>query len=186
MARVKPKNSIKTVNEMEAAMARLNMIDIQLTGWNLQEANEIAAVRKRHADNQKIAGRPGLEAEKALLVKELESWASEAVATWERKTLETPFGKMGFRVSTPAVTLIKRVARSFQDAVALAMLHLPDFVRRSYEIDREKILAAEREGTLETDNLTRCGLAVEQKDEFWIETAASKDLDEAARKLKVA
>lgn len=186
MARVKPKNSITTQDQAVAAMGKLNQIDTQLAGWELCEAEAIAKVREEHVLLQRKAGRLGIEAEKALLVKELEAWAQEASATWERKTLETPFGRIGFRVTTPAVTLIKRVVKNFKDAVELVMVNLPDFVRKVYEVDKEKILSADREGTLEMDKLARCGLAVEQKEEFWVETAASKDLDTASKKLKCA
>lgn len=186
MARIKPKKSITTQDQAIAAMGRLNQIDTQLAQWDLYEAEQIAKVREEHVQLQRKAGRPGLEAEKALLIKELEAWASEASATWEKRTMETPFGRIGFRVTTPAVTLIKRVAKNFKDAVELVMLYLPDFVRQSYEVDKEKILAAEREGTLEMDKLARCGLEIKQEEQFWLETCASKDLDEASKKLKCA
>jgi phage host-nuclease inhibitor protein Gam len=186
VARIKPKNSINTQDQAVAAMGKLNQVDTQLAQWDLAEAEEIARVRENHVNLQRKANRLGLEAEKALLIKELEAWAQTASTAWERKTLETPFGRLGFRVSTPAVALVKRVVKNFKDAVELVMLYLPEFVRQSYEIDKEKILSAEREGTLETDKLARCGLTVEQKEEFWVETAASKDLDEASKKLKCA
>ena len=186
MARIKPKNSITTQDQAVAAMGKLNQIDTQLAQWDLYEAEQIAKIREEHVNLQRKAGRLGLEAEKALLIKELEAWAQAASATWERKTLETPFGRLGFRVTTPAVALIKRVVKNFKDAVEFVNLYLPDFVRQAYEVDKEKILSAEREGTLEMDKLARCGLTVEQKEEFWIETAASKDLDEASKKLKCA
>ncbi len=184
MARLKPKNSIKSREQAEAAMARLNNIDMQLASWDMDEAEDIALVREEHAKTQKKAGRAGLEAEKALLVKELGAWAEEAADTWEKKTLETPFGRLGFRVSTPAVVLMKRVVKSFKDAAELVRVCLPDFVRESYEINKEKILDAERQGTLDRKQLNKCGLDVDQDDEFWLETNASKDLDEAAKKLK--
>lgn len=186
MARIKVEKSITTQDQAFAAMAKLNQIDTRLAMWELCEAEQIAKVREEHVLLQRKAGRLGIEAEKALLVKELEAWAQEASATWERKTLETPFGRLGFRMTTPAVALVKRVAKNFKDAVELALLYLPDFVRKTPEIDKEKILAAEREGTLEMDKLARCGLVVNQKDEFWIETAASKDLEDASKKLKCA
>lgn len=186
MARVKPKNSITTQDQAVAAMGKLNQIDTQLAQWELAEAEEISLLRAEHVLLQRKAGRLGLEAEKALLIKELEAWAEGASATWERKSLETPFGRMGFRVTTPAVVLIKRVVKNFKDAVELALQYLPDFVRKMPEIDKEKILAADREGSLELDKLARCGLSIEQKEEFWVETAASKDLDAASKKLKCA
>lgn len=186
MARIKPKNSINTQDQAVAAMSRLNQIDSRLAQWNLDEAEDIATIRTEHHEVQKKGGRPGLEAEKALLVKEIEAWAEEASATWEKKTWETPFGRIGFRVSTPAVVLIKKIARTFKDAVENLSTYLPAFVRNTPDVDKEAILAAEREGTLEIAKLNRCGLMVEQKEEFWVETNASKDLDEAAKKLKCA
>lgn len=186
MARLKPKNSIKSKEQAEAAMARLNQIDTQLAGWDLDEAEDIALVREGHVNAQNKAGRQGIETEKALLVKEIESWAMEAQASWEKKTLETPFGRMGFRLGTPAVVLIKRVARSFKDACELLAKTLPVFVRNSPEIDKDAILAADRDKTLDVGKLNKCGLMVDQEEQFWVETNASKDLDEAAKKLKCA
>lgn len=186
MARIKPKNSIKTQDQAVAAMGKLNQIDTQLAQWDLCEAEQIAKVREEHVDLQRKAGRTGMEAEKALLIKELEMWSQDTSAAWERKTWETAFGRMGFRVSTPAVIVIKRVVKNFKEALELAMLYLPDFVRQSYEIDKEKILSAERSGILDVNELARCGLTIDQRDEFWLETAASEDLKKAAQKLKGA
>lgn len=186
MARIKPKHSITTQDAAIAAMGRLNQIDTQLAGWDLDEAEDIAMVREEHVNAQNKAGRPALETEKALLVKELEVWVIEAQATWEKRTLETPFGRLGIRTSTPAVLLIKRVARTFKEAADLLKKTLPAFVRETPEVDKEAILAADRDKTLDVGKLNRCGLMVDQDDEFWVETNASKDLDEASKKLKCA
>jgi hypothetical protein len=72
MPRLKPKNSITTKAQAEAAMAQLNNIDQRLATMDLVEANAIADVRDEHAKLQRKEGRPGMEAEKALLVKELD------------------------------------------------------------------------------------------------------------------
>ena len=186
MARIKPKNSIKSKEAAIAAMARLNQIDTQLARWNLCEAEDIALVREDHHRLQKNAGRIGHEAEKALLLKELEAWAEEAAAAWPKRTMDTPFGRLGYRKTTPAVKVIKRMVKSFAEAVDLALLQFPQFVRKVFEVDKEAILAADREGEISCEELARCGLVVDQKDEFWVETTASKDLDEAAKKLKCA
>ena len=186
MARLKPQNSITTMQSAVSAMSRLNQIDTLLAGWDLDEAERIALVREEHVNLQNKAGRPGLETEKALLVKEIESWAMEAQTSWEKRTLETPFGNMGFRLGTPAVVLIKRVARSFKEAIGLVKKILPVYVRESPEIDKDAILAADRDKTLDVGKLNRCGLMVDQEEQFWIETNASKDLDEASKKLKCA
>jgi len=186
MARMKPKNNITTKAQAEEAMAQLNGIDQKLAGWDLEEANSIATVREEHAKLQRKAGRTGLDAEKALLVKELEAWADKDSATWPARSIETPFGKLGFRVSTPAVVLIKKVARTFDTALQLLQENMPGFVRSTPQIDKERILAEDRAETLDVVSLGVCGLEVKQEDEFWIETAASKDLEVAAKKLRAA
>lgn len=186
MARMKPKNNILTRPQAEAAMAQLNGIDQKLATWDMEEANAIAAIREEHAKLQRKGGRPGLEAEKALLVKELEAWADKDACTWPARSIETPFGRLGYRVSTPAVVLIKKVARTFDAALQLLQGGMPDFVRSAPQIDKEKILAEDRADTLDAVALGQCGLEVKQEDEFWIETAASKDLEDAAKKLRAA
>jgi len=189
MARIKPKNSITTRAQAEAALAQLNHIDMTLADWELQEAAAIAAVREEHAKLQRKGGRPGLEAEKALLVKELESWADGDAATWPKKTIETPFGSFGFRMANPSVVLIKKVAKNFDAAIELLQARLKTYIREVPQINREKILNDARDGDIWPNvehELAKCGLDVIQGDEFWIETAASKDLDDAAKKLRAA
>jgi len=186
MARIKSKNSITSRAQAEVAMAQLNNIDQRLTAMELEEANAISDVREAHAKLQRKAGRPGMEAEKALLVKELESWADQDAATWPARSIETPFGRLGFRVGNPTVVLVKKIARNFDAALALLQRTLPDLVRTAPMIDKERILAEDRAETLDAVVLGECGLEVKQDDEFWIETAASKDLDDAAKKLRAA
>lgn len=184
--RIKPKNSIKSKADAEVAMAKLNNIDMQLAAWDLEEASEIAEVRERHAGIQKKGGRIGHEAEKALILKELEAWAENDVQHWEKKTMETSFGNMGFRISSPAVVLVKKIARNFKEALEFLRAKMPEYVREAFEIDKEKILAASRDETLKTDTLEKCGLKVDQAEEFWVETNASKDLEEAVKRLRAA
>ena len=119
MARLKPKNSITTRAQAEAAMAKLNGIDTELARMELDEAEAIGAVREKHARLQREAGRPGMDAEKALIVKELEAWADQDEATWGKRSYETPFGSFGFRVSTPAVVLIKKIAEDVAEMNAI-------------------------------------------------------------------
>lgn len=184
--RIKPKNSITTRAQAEAAMAKLNRIDTDLARMDLDEADAITSVRAGHQLKQREAGRPGMEAEKALLVKELEGWAEEDAANWGKRSLETPFGKLGFRVSQPTVVLIKKIAKKFDTALELLQRNLPGYVREVPEIAKDQILADKTAGVLDSAALEECGLKVSQDDEFWIETAASKDLETAAKKLRAA
>jgi phage host-nuclease inhibitor protein Gam len=186
MARLKPKNTITSRSQAEAAMSKLNEIDRKVAEWDLSEADAIATVRQEHAEMQRRGGRPGLEAEKALLVKEIEGWAETDKERWEKKTLETTFGSFGFRVSQPTVVLIKKIASKFDYALTFLQQRLPEYVRSVPQIDKDKILSDARSEMLDAGALANCGLAVNQDDEFWIETSASKDLETAAKKLRAA
>ncbi|TAN62556.1 hypothetical protein EPN18_04475, partial [bacterium] len=133
MARVKPKNTITNRTQAETAMSRLSQIDRQSADWDIKEANAVAVVREQFAAIRKD-NRCALLVERTLLIKELQTWAEADSATWGRKTLETPFGKLGFRVSQPAVVLVKKAARSFKAALELLQTRLPEFVRTVAEI----------------------------------------------------
>ena len=119
MSRVKPKNSITSRDQAETAMSKINQIDMQFAAWDLKEANAVALIREQFAAMRKDNNYIGLEAERALLMKELQDWAEVDSHNWDKKSLETPFGKFGFRVSQPAVVLVKKVARSFKQALEL-------------------------------------------------------------------
>lgn len=184
--RTKPKNTITTRVLAEGGMARVDAIDRSLAALDLEEAEKIHGVRETFSRKRKEANCVGLEAERALLIKELEQWAEIDSQTWDKKTMETPFGKLGFRVSQPTVVLVKKVAKSFKAALELLQARLPKFVRTAPEIDKEAILSAERaEGDdFDAKGLRECGLEIKQDDEFWVESNAAKDLDDASRRLK--
>jgi len=186
MARVKPKNTITSRTLAEAAMGEIDSIDRQFGEWDMNEAKAVAVVRELFMRVRKENNYAGLEAKRALLMKELEAWAEADSANWEKKTLETPFGRLGFRTSTPAVVLVKKVAKSFKAALYWLDLDFPEFVREIKEVNKEAILAEHAAKKLNAEKLRACGLEVKQADEFWIESNAAKDLEEASKKLRAA
>jgi len=186
MPRIKPKNRITTRDQAEASMARLNEIDHHLAAWDMDEARRIAALREMKAREQRSEGRLTIETEKALLLKELKLWADKDSNGWKTRGLELKLGRLGFRTGMPTVVLVKKVAKNLANALALLLLHMPEFVRTKEEIDKEGILAEARDKDLDKDLLAQCGLKVTQKEEFWVETDASVRLDKAVKALKVA
>lgn len=186
MARIKPKNEIMTRDQAEEAMKRLDEIERRFAEWDLEEAAAVAEVRERFIEKRKAANYAGLEAQRSLLVKELQAWAETDSANWKGKTLPMQCGSVGYRVTQPTVKLIKRVCKSFADLLTGLKLLKPEFIRTKEEVDKEAILAAYREGTVDDAILATLGIKVEQADEFWIETSASKDLEEAVKKLRAA
>jgi hypothetical protein len=186
MPRTKPKNKITTRQEAESAMARLCEIERMLASLALTEAEEIAHVRKRHAGYREAIDIPALEAEMSLHVRELQAWAHGAREEWPQKTLATPWGSLGYRTPPKAVALIKAIAKNEKEALHLLECYLAAYVRKVPTIDKEGILAADREGKLDAEALRECGLKIQQKEEFWLETTASEELKAAAERLKNA
>lgn len=188
MARVKPKNTITSRTLAEAAMSEIDSIDRQFADWDMKEAEGVAVVREQFAAIRKENNYAGLEAKRALLIKELEAWAETDCANWDgKRTIKTPFGRLGFRTSTPAVVLVKKVSKSFDAAIEwLERLRLSQFVREVKEVNKEAILSEYSAKTLDEKALLAAGLKVKQEDEFWIESNAAKDLEEASKKLKAA
>lgn len=184
--RTKPRNKITSRAEAEEAMERLNEIDRYFNTWALTEAKEIADIKKKYAEHRANGSVPELQQEKALLLRELEAWAEADRESWGKKSIDTPFGRFGFREGNPAVQLVKKVAKSFDAALELLQKHLPQYVRRAPEIDRDAILADDRLEKLNAAELRGCGLKVGQKEDFWVETAASQDLERALKELKNA
>lgn len=186
MPRTKPKNKITTRQEAESAMARLCEIERMLAKLALSEAEEIAEIRKKHAAARERLGIAALETEMSLKVRELEAWAKEASAEWPTKSIATPWGEIGYRTAPKAVVLIKAIAKNEKEAIHLLECYVDDFIRKVPTIDKEGILAADREGKLDADILRGCGLKIQQKEEFWLETTASEELKAAAERLKNA
>lgn len=186
MPRTKPKNKITTRQEAEYAMARLCEIERMMTKLVLNEAEAIAEVRKQYAAARENFDFAALETEMTLLVRELQAWAKEAREEWPQKTLVTPWGSLGYRTAPKAVTLIKTIAKNEKEALHLLECYVDGFIRKVPTIDKEGILAADREGKLDADILRGCGLKIQQKEEFWLETTASEELKAASERLKNA
>jgi len=186
MPRLKPKNSIMTKDQAVDAMQQICEIDRVMAAYAMTEAEEIAKVREKHAEIQLRMGVRSMEGKKALLIRELEAWAKEDRANWPAKSITTSFGAFGFRTGNKAVALLKSQAKNLKEALENLQISLPQFIRRAPAIDMDAILAADRNKKLNHDVLNSCGLKVEQKETFWVETAASKDLAEAAKALKNA
>lgn len=185
--RLKPKNSVTCLDQAESALARIDEIDRQFAGWDLGEAEAVQKVRDEFNEKRKAGGSLTLETQRAFLARELEAWAEADAPNWgKKKTVATAYGSFGYRVSQPAVILVKKVARSFKAALELVEKRLPTYVRTVSEIDKEAILAADRDAVLDTRELRECGLEVRQVEEFWLESNAAKDLEKASRKLKAA
>ena len=186
MARTKSPNAIKVNDDAVEAVARINLIDKTIADLDLKEADAIARVRDTYAKKRVDKNCSNLEAEKKVLLKELEVFAKMTFDSWKSKTFTTPFGKFGYRRSGPKVVLIKTVVSSATKAIELLRKKMPKLVSTKHSINKKAINVLNTDGSLDLEKLQKCGLAIENKDEFFVESNAAKDLGEAEDKLKAA
>ncbi len=187
MARIKIKNTIKNTARAEEAMRQINLWDGQFIAWDIAEAEAIQKVREKFNEERKAGSFEQIAAQRDLLIRELEAWAKTASIDWKKKTLEFTAGRLGYRTMPPTVKLIKKIAKSFKAAIELLEgTDLSYYVRREPTLDKEQILADSRAQDIDAPELAKCGLKVDQADTFWIETASSKTLEEAKKRLKNA
>ena len=89
---------------------------------------------------------------------------------------ESTLAYFGIRLGQPTVVktvkaAFKALAAKFADSDVLKV-----FVRATPELDKEKILGVfrDKEAVKDQNTLLRAGIAVEQKDEFWIKAKAEE------------
>lgn len=75
-------------------------------------------------------------------------------------------GTIGFRTGTPKLKTLKGF--TWASALQLVKEFLPDFIRRTEEIAKDKMLA-DRESEGMTEKLSKCGITVAQDETFFVE-----------------
>ena len=98
----------------------------------------------------------------------LQSFATENQAELfsKKKSLEMAHGIIGFRTGTPKLKTLKGF--TWASALLLVKEFLPDFIRKTEEIAKDKMLAdRESEGMIE--KLSKCGITVAQDETFFVE-----------------
>ena len=84
----------------------------------------------------------------------------------KKKSLEMVHGTIGFRTGTPKLKTLKGF--TWASALQLVKEFLPDFIRSTEEIAKDKLLA-DREDETVAANLGRCGITVVQDESFYVE-----------------
>lgn len=185
----KAKVEISSRADADTAMKELYQIDTQMLTWASEEAQAVTSAREGCQLKQLHQGLLTMKARRAELVKSIKAWAEADRKEWSGKSLETPHGDMGFRLNPPSVALIKKIAKSFDEALALLKEKLKKFVavETVERVDKEKILALKPDADqYAIAQLAECGLKIEQKEEFWVETLVAKKLEEEIKKAKDA
>ena len=98
----------------------------------------------------------------------LQSFATENQAELfsKKKSLEMAHGIIGFRTGTPKLKTLKGF--TWASALLLVKEFLPDFIRKTEEIAKDKMLA-DRESEGMVEKLSKCGITVAQDETFFVE-----------------
>lgn len=164
--------SRETADEAFATYAKS---DAQIQKINAEIELQCAKFREKYAD--KLAT---LSEEKDKAFDTLQAFATENQAELfsKKKSLDMAHGTIGFRTGTPKLKTLK----GFTWAAALELVKefLPDYVRQTWDIAKDKLLA-DREGTVQEpgnplgpgksmyEQMTKCGIQVVQDEAFYVE-----------------
>nr|DAV55152.1 MAG TPA: hypothetical protein [Caudoviricetes sp.] len=147
----------------DEAFATYAKSDAQLQKINADIELQCAKYREKYAD--KIAT---LSEERDKAFDTLQAFATENQAELftKKKSLDMAHGVIGFRTGTPKLKTLKGF--TWASALQLVREFLPDYVRQTWDIAKDKLLA-DRETDTMLENMAKCGIQVVQDEAFYVE-----------------
>lgn len=147
----------------DEAFATYAKSDAQLQKINADIELQCAKYREKYAD--KIAS---LSEERDKAFDTLQAFATENQAELftKKKSLDMAHGVIGFRTGTPKLKTLKGF--TWASALQLVREFLPDYVRQTWDIAKDKLLA-DRETDTMLENMAKCGIQVVQDEAFYVE-----------------
>lgn len=164
--------SRETADEAFATYAKS---DAQIQKINAEIELQCAKFREKYADKLATLSE---EMDKAFDTLQAFATENQAELFSKKKSLDMAHGTIGFRTGTPKLKTLK----GFTWAAALELVKefLPDYVRQTWDIAKDKLLA-DREGTVQEpgnplgpgksmyEQMTKCGIQVVQDEAFYVE-----------------
>lgn len=147
----------------DEAFATYAKSDAQLQKINADIELQCAKYREKYAD--KITT---LSEEREQAFDTLQAFATENQAELftKKKSLDMAHGVIGFRTGTPKLKTLKGF--TWASALQLVKEFLPDYVRQTWDIAKDKLLA-DRDAEQMTECMTKCGIQVVQDEAFYVE-----------------
>lgn len=176
MATRKKKTIITGVTREAAdeAFATFAKADAQCNKINADIELQCAKIREKWADKLTV-----LQAERDTAFETLQAFATEHPELFaKKKSLEMAHGTIGFRTGTPKLKTLKGF--TWEAAKTLVKKLLPDYIRTTEEIAKDKMLADRdsqqmREGDPlgpgkpMSEAMAECGIQVVQDETFYVE-----------------
>ena len=147
----------------DEAFATYAKSDAQVQKINADIELQCAKIREKYAD--KLAT---LTEEKDKAFDTLQAFATENQAELfsKKKSLDMAHGTIGFRTGTPKLKTLKGF--TWASALELVKEFLPDYVRQTWDIAKDKLLA-DRDAEQMADSMAKCGIQVVQDEAFYVE-----------------
>lgn len=147
----------------DEAFATYAKSDAQVQKINADIELQCAKIREKYAD--KLAT---LTNEREQAFDTLQAFATENQAELfaKKKSLDMAHGVIGFRTGTPKLKTLKGF--TWASALQLVKEFLPDYVRQTWDIAKDKLLA-DRETDTILENMAKCGIQVVQDEAFYVE-----------------
>lgn len=147
----------------DEAFATYAKSDAQLQKINADIELQCAKYREKYAD--KIAT---LSEEREQAFETLQAFATENQAELftKKKSLDMAHGVIGFRTGTPKLKTLKGF--TWASALQLVKEFLPDYVRQTWDIAKDKLLA-DRDTEAMLEKMAKCGIQVAQDETFYVE-----------------
>ena len=156
--------TIANRDELEQVMGEYAASEIERKKLTLGMEAEINAVRQRYES----ALSAHAETSEGLF-EDLQAWAMlNPGAFTDKKSLALLHGKLGFRVTPPAVKQMPGV-KAEHSIHLLVTQGMTDYFRSKTEIDKEAILADVAARKMDNMTLAQYGLRIEQKENFFTE-----------------
>lgn len=159
----------------DEAFATYAKSDAQVQKINADIELQCAKIREKYADRLAT-----LTAEKEQAFDTLQAFATENQEDLfaKKKSLDMAHGTIGFRTGTPKLKTLKGF--TWASALELVKEFLPDYVRQTWDIAKDKLLA-DRDGTVQEpgnplgpgksmyEQMAKCGMQVVQDEAFYVE-----------------
>lgn len=153
-----------TSEQVEMALSEFSQADSRIQKITAEMELKITAIRDKHADelaNLQKAKDDSMEVLLAFATENKESMFSKT------KSYKSAHGVFGFRTGTPSIKQLKGFTK--ESVLVLVKTLLPDYVRTSEEVAKDKLLADRASEGME-GKLKSCGLFVAQNETFYVET----------------
>jgi len=150
-----------TINEQRAINARMDA--------------EKLAITKNYQDALALC-----ELQLANMLARLEDYADRnpEIFPKDRKSVQWPAGKFGYRTDTPSLSPINRTFTWAKIQAVIAVKHMRKFLRLKVEVDKDAILArcgtVEKPTKFQTRTLPALGLKIVQAEKFFVEPDLTK------------